>query len=189
MAWCLAFRSDGFHCGIDSTATLMAEHDNQAGAQNIDCILDASQAFIVEHISRNTDDKEISEAFIKDKFGWHTRIGTTQYDRERVLTFREFSPSFGGLLARHSHRKCVRILIAVLSYVRSLITCFVRMLYVSRYEAAIAFFESRECLCWRNHWPIAISGLSSAAELVSNSQAGDNEAGYKLSFCPAAILN
>jgi len=42
-------------------------------------------------------------------------------DRERVLTFREFSPSFGGLLARHSQRNSARIFIAVFSYVRSLI--------------------------------------------------------------------
>jgi hypothetical protein len=62
------------------------------------------------------------------------------------------------------------------------------MLRVPRYETTIAFLESRNCLGRGNHWPIAISRLGSAAELVSNCQAGDNEAGYKLSFCHAAIL-
>src|SRR4029453_16184840 len=98
MPWCFAFRSDGFHCGVDGTATLMAEHDNQAGAQNIDPVLDASQAFIVEHVARYSNDEQISEAFIKDGFGWHTRIGTTEDDRKRVLTLRQFCPSFGRLL-------------------------------------------------------------------------------------------
>jgi hypothetical protein len=99
-AWCFAFRDNGFHCGVHGTATLMPEHDNQFGAQNIDCVLDASQAFIVEHIARDSDDKQISQALIKDNLGWYARIGTTEYDRERVLTFREFSPSFGGLICR-----------------------------------------------------------------------------------------
>src|SRR5947199_10703053 len=104
MPWRFAFRSDGFHCGVDGTATLMAEHDNQAGAQNIDPVLDASQAFIVEHIARYSNDEQISEAFIKDELGCHTRIGTTEDDRKRVLTRRQFCASFGSLLASHSQR-------------------------------------------------------------------------------------
>src|SRR6266550_8390510 len=102
MPRCFAFRSDGLHCGVDSTATLMAEHDNQAGAQNIDRVLDAAQAFIVEHIARYSNAEQISEALIKDDFGWHTRIGTTENDRKRVLRFRQFCASFGGLLASHA---------------------------------------------------------------------------------------
>jgi hypothetical protein len=102
MPWRFAFRGNGFHCRIDGTTTLMAEHDNQACAQNIDRVLDASQAFIVEHITGDSDDKEISEAFIKDEFGGHTRIGTTEYDRERVLTLRQFYASFCGLLGSHA---------------------------------------------------------------------------------------
>jgi hypothetical protein len=47
---------------VDGTATLMAEHDNQASAQNIDRILDASQAFIIEHIARDSNDEQIPEA-------------------------------------------------------------------------------------------------------------------------------
>src|SRR5207249_2289160 len=117
MPWRFAFRSDGFHCGVDGTATLMAEHDNQAGAQNIHPVLDASQAFIVEHIARYSNDEQISEAFIKDDFGWHTRIGTTENDRKRVLTLRQFCASFGGLLASHSQRNHASIFIAVGRYV------------------------------------------------------------------------
>src|SRR6516162_4510312 len=121
MSWCFAFRGNGFQCGVHGTATLMPEHDNQFGAQNIDRILDASQAFIVEHIARDSNAEQISSPFIEDDFGRHTRIGTTEYDRERVLTFREFSPSFGGLLASHAQRNRSSIFIAVFSYVRSFI--------------------------------------------------------------------
>src|SRR5213596_738214 len=132
MPWCFAFRSDGFHCGVDGTATLMAEHDNQTGAQNIHPVLDAPQAFIVEHIARYSNDEQISEAFIKDDFGWHTRIGTTEDDRKRVLTLRQFCASFGGLLASHSQRNRARVLIAVSCHVLSLILRAMRMLHVPR---------------------------------------------------------
>src|ERR1700746_3442466 len=98
MPRCFAFGSNGLHCGVDSTALLMDEHHNEAGAQNIDPVLDASQAFIVEHVARYSNDKQISEAFIEDDFRWHPRIGTTQDDRERVLTLRQFATAFGGQL-------------------------------------------------------------------------------------------
>src|SRR5215471_5242649 len=104
MAWCLAFRSDGLHCRVDGTATLMAKHDNQARAQDIDTVLYASQAFIVKHIARDSNAEQIPEALIKDDFGWHTRIGTTEDDCKRVLTLRKFCTWFGGLLARQPQR-------------------------------------------------------------------------------------
>src|SRR5215471_15770233 len=113
MPGCLAYRSDGLHCGIYGTATLMAEHDNQAGGQNSDRVFDASQTFIVEHVASYSNAEQISEAFIKDDFGWHTRIGTTEDDRKRVLTLDEFCASFGGLLAGHSQGNHVGVFIAV----------------------------------------------------------------------------
>ena len=67
----MPFAATVFIAAVDGTATLITEHDNQTGAQNIDCLLDASQAFVVEHIARDSHDKEISEAFIKDKFVAH----------------------------------------------------------------------------------------------------------------------
>src|SRR5436189_6057747 len=140
MPWCFAFRSDGLHCGVDGTATLMAEHDNQTGAQNIDPVLNASQAFIVEHIARYSNDEQISEAFIKDDFGWHTRIGTTEDDRKRVLTLRQFCASFGGLLASHAQGNHASIFIAVLCHVRPLIARLMRMLRIAGGESSIPFF-------------------------------------------------
>src|ERR1043165_1937432 len=142
MAWCLAFRGNGLHCGVDGAATLMAEYDNETCAQDFDTVLNASQAFIVEHVARDSDNEEISEAFIKDKFRWHTRIGTTKYDGEWMLTFRQFRPSFGGLLAGHAQRNCVRIFVTVFSNECSLVSRLVRMLHVARDETAIAFLES-----------------------------------------------
>src|SRR6266513_527579 len=124
MAWCLAFRSDGLHCRVDGTAALVAEHDNQASAQDIDTVLDASQAFIVKHIARDSNAEQISEALIKDDFGWHARIGTTEDDRKRVLTLRQFCASFGGLLASHSQRNRASIFKAVGRYVLSFINRF-----------------------------------------------------------------
>src|SRR5215471_3435696 len=101
MPCCFTFRSDGLHCCVNGTAILMAEHDNQARRQDIDRVLDACQTFVVEHVACYSNDEQISEAFIKDDFGWHTRIGTTEDDRKRVLTLGEFCASFGGLFASH----------------------------------------------------------------------------------------
>src|SRR5215211_7351496 len=166
--WRFAFRSEGFHCCIHGTATLMAEHDNQTGAQNIDPVLDASQAFIVEHIARYSNDEQISEAFIKDDFGWHTRIGTTEDDRKRVLTLREFCASFGGLLASHSQRNCASIFKAVGCYVLSFINRLVRVLRISGGESAIAFFQPRDPLGGSHNRLVGMRGISSATELVPN---------------------
>jgi hypothetical protein len=44
------------------------------------------------------------------------------------------------------------------------------MLHVSRNEATIALLESRGCLGRRNHRLIGMSGISSAAKLVSDKQ-------------------
>src|SRR5436189_3037565 len=140
MAWCLAFRSDGLHCRVDGTATLMAKHDNQASAQDIDTVLDASQAFIVKHIARDSNAEQISEALIKDDFGWHARIGTTEDDRKRVLTLRQFCAPFGGLLASHTQGNHASIFIAVLCHVRPLIARLMRMLRIAGGESSIPFF-------------------------------------------------
>src|SRR6266496_5581448 len=152
MPWCFAFRSDGFHCGVDGAATLMAEHNNQACAQNIDRVLDASQAFIVEHIARYSNDEQISEAFIKDDVGWHTRIGTTEDDRKRVLTLRQFCASFGGLLASDSQGNHASIFIALGRHVLTVINRLVRVLRISGGESAIAFFQPRDPVSRGNHW-------------------------------------
>src|SRR6266581_6853191 len=170
MPRCFAFRSDGFHRGVDGTATLMAEHDNQTGAQNIDPVLNASQAFIVEHIARYSNDEQISEAFIKDDFWWHTRIGTTEDDRKRVLTLRQFCASFGGLLASHSQENRANIFKAVGRYVLSFINRLVRVLQISGCESAIAFFQPRDRLSRSNNWLIGMSRISSAAKLVCAKQ-------------------
>jgi hypothetical protein len=129
----------------------MAENDNQSGAQNVDPVLDASQAFIVEHIARDSNDEQIAKTFIKNDFGWHTRIGTTEDDRKRVLTFRQFCASFGGLLAGHSQRNCAGIFIAVFSYVGSFFVRFVRVLQISRSETGIALLQSRDCIGRRHN--------------------------------------
>src|SRR5437588_2257030 len=121
MPWCFSFCSDGLYCGVDGPATLMTEYDNQASAQNIDAVLDASQAFIVEHVACYSNDEQISKAFIKDDFGWHTRIGTTEDDCKRMLTLRQFCASFGGLLGSQAEGNRAGIFIAVFSHVRSFI--------------------------------------------------------------------
>src|SRR5436190_5640539 len=170
MPWCFAFRSDGFHCGVDGTATLMAQHDNKAGAQNLDAVLDASQAFIVENVARYSNDEQISEAFIKNDFGWHTRIGTTEDDRKRVLRFRQFCASLGGLLASHAEGNHASIFIAVGRHVLSFINRLVRMLRISGGESAIAFFQPRDRLSRKHNRLVWMSRVSGSGKLVYGKQ-------------------
>src|SRR6266480_1483411 len=170
MPWGLAFRSHGLHCGVDRTATLMAQHENQAGTQNIDPVLDASQAFIVEHVSRYSNDEQISEAFIKDDFGWHTRIGTTEDDRKRMLTLRQFCASFGGLLASHSQRNRASIFIAVDRHALSVINRLVRVLRISGGESAIAFFQPRDRISRKHNRLVWMSRVSGSGKLVYGKQ-------------------
>ena len=99
MPWCFTFGSDGLHGRFDGAAMLMSEHDDEADRHNIDRILDASQAFIVDHVACYPKDEQIAETFIKDDFGWHTRIGATENGRKRMLTLRQFCAPFCRLLA------------------------------------------------------------------------------------------
>src|SRR5438034_11776053 len=111
---------------------------------------------MVEHAARYSNDEQISAAFIKAHFGWYTRIGTTEDDRKRVLTLRQFCASFGGLLASHSQRNRASIFKAVGRYVRSFINRLVRVLQISGGESVIAFFQARDRLGSGNNWLIGV---------------------------------
>src|ERR1043166_8155992 len=188
MPWRFAFGSDRFHCGLDCTATLMAEHDNQASAQNIDPVLNASKAFIIEHIARHSNDEQIAKALIKDSSGWHTRIRTTKYDRERMLTLCQFGASFGGLLAGHSQRDDASIFIAVNRHVLSFVNRFVRVLRISGGKSPIPFRQPRLRLGRGNNPPIRLPRVSSAGKLICDKPAGEDEPGYELCLSHAATL-
>src|SRR5262245_22167421 len=188
MPWCFSFRSNGLHCGVHGTAALMPEHDNQSRAQNIDRVLDASQAFIVEHIASYSNDEQVSEAFIKDEFGRHTRIRTTKDDRKRVLTLRQFCASFGGLFVSHAQGNRTGIFIAVGRHVLSFINRFVRMLRISGSESSIAFLEPRHRLGRRNNWLIGMFRISCSAKLISANQGGDDETECELRLSHAGDL-
>src|ERR1700757_4984805 len=185
MAWCFAFGSNGFHRGIDGPATLMTEYDNQAGAQNIDAVLDASQAFIVEHVARYSNDEQISEALIKDDLRWHTRIGTTQDNRKWVLTFDEFCASVGGLLASYTEGNRAGIFIAVGRHVLSFINRLMRMLRVPGSETTVAFFQPRDRFSWRHNRLIRMSGISGFREFACAKQTDCDQA--RREVCPSHL--
>ena len=54
---------------LNGTATLVAEHHDQLGAQMLDRVLDAANRFVVEHVACNPDDKEIAQTLIEQHFG------------------------------------------------------------------------------------------------------------------------
>src|SRR6266545_2420876 len=63
----------------------------------IDCILNASQAVIVDHVPGHSVDEQIAETLIKHDLGRHTRIGAIDNDRERMLTLCQLCAPFGRL--------------------------------------------------------------------------------------------
>src|SRR6516162_7318241 len=139
MPRCFAFRSDNLHRGVDGSATLTAEHDNQAGAQNIDPVLDASQGMVVDDVTGHSYHEQVPESLVEHDFGWHTRIRATEDDRKRVLTFDEFSASFCRLLASHTEGNHASIFKAVGRHVLSFTSRFVRMLRIAGGEPGIPF--------------------------------------------------
>ena len=132
--------------------------------------------FIVEHVARNSNDEQIAEAFIKHDFGWHTRIGTTEDDRKRVLTLRQFCTSFGGLLASHAQGNRAGIFIAVGRHVLSFINRVMRMLRIPCSETAIAFFQPRDRLNRGNDWLIRMSRIGGSSELACAKQTDCDQA-------------
>src|SRR4030095_3774841 len=188
MPWCFALCRDGLHCGIDGTATLMTEHDNQAGPQNLHTVLDASQAFIVEHVARYSNDKQISEAFIKDDFGWHPRIGTTEDDRKRMLTLRQFCASFGPLVGSHAEGNRAGIFIAVDRHVLSFINRVMRMLRISRSETCIAFLQAGYRFGWRHDRLVRVNRVGGSGKLVAGTETCRDEQEREEFICHSILF-
>ena len=40
----------------------------------IDCVFEAAQPFIIDHVSRDSNNKQVTNALIEDNFGRYTRI-------------------------------------------------------------------------------------------------------------------
>src|SRR6188472_1294848 len=124
----------------------MAKHDNQTRPQHIDTVLNATQAFIIEHVACNSNDEEISESFIKDDFGWYARVGTTKDNRKGMLILGQFCASFGGLVAGHAQRNYPGVLIAAFIYICSRITRLLGVRLVPGSKTCIALLQSRDCV-------------------------------------------
>src|SRR6266487_459235 len=60
----------------------------------IDCILNASQAVIVDHVPSHSEDEQIAETLIKHDFGRHTRIGAIDDGGKRMLSICQFRAPF-----------------------------------------------------------------------------------------------
>src|SRR5262249_2280562 len=122
-------------------AALMPQHQNQVATQMIYRVFDASQVFIVYHVSCDTADKQIAESLIKNDLRRHPRIGATDDDGKRMLSLRQFRASFFRLLGSHTQERHAGIFIAVRRYVLSLVVRPARMLHIASCETSIAFFE------------------------------------------------
>src|SRR5207244_1842977 len=88
MPRCFGFSGDCVSGRLDGPATLMSEHHDQAHGQMIDRVLDASQAVIVDYVASYSYHEQIAEPLIENDFGRNTRIGATDNNGERMLTFR-----------------------------------------------------------------------------------------------------
>src|SRR6266480_5055179 len=109
----------------------------------IDCILNTSQAVIVDHVPGHSEDEQIAETLINHDFGRHTRIGAIDNDRERMLALCQFYASFRRLTW---------------------------MLQIAVRVAAITFLEFGDRLGRRNNWLIGMSRVSGSDHLVCTKQ-------------------
>src|SRR5213080_1838264 len=150
MPRCFALGGDCFSCCFHSATTLMAEHQNQAGAQMIDRVLDAAQSFIVDHVSRHSHNKQVTEPLIEDNFGRHTRIGATDDGGERMLSLCQFRAPFRRLTG---------------------------MLQIAARVSSIAFLELRDCFGRSYRRLLGVSRISSSGNLVCTKQTGYYETG------------
>ena len=105
----------------------------------IDCILNASQAVIVDHVPGHSEDKQIAQTLIKQDFGRHTRIGAIDNGRERMLAFCQFYASFRRLTG---------------------------MLQIAARIASIAFFQFGDRLRGRHARLIRMRGIGCAGKLA-----------------------
>jgi hypothetical protein len=61
----------------------------------IDHILDAAQAFVVNHVACHPKHKQIPQTLIKYDFGRHPRIRAADDNGEEMLAIRQFPPAPG----------------------------------------------------------------------------------------------
>lgn len=90
-----------FHRGPHGTAFLMAQHQNESGSEDHDCIFDRPECRIIHDISGQSDDEEVAKALIKYELGRGPRVRAREDDGK-------------GRLARRHFRAPVRILVRML---------------------------------------------------------------------------
>ena len=80
---------------LHGPATLMAQHDNEAGTEVFDRVFDAAQGVLIDQVASRADHKKVAEVLVENNFRRSAGVGTTQDDGKRVLRLGDFS-SFGG---------------------------------------------------------------------------------------------
>ena len=75
----------GFERGRDRAALRMPEHHDEPGAEPLGGEFDAVNLRGRDDVSGDADDKQIAEALVEDQFGGHSRIRTSEDDREGLL--------------------------------------------------------------------------------------------------------
>ena len=87
----------------------------------IDRVLDATQAFIIDYVSRHSNDEQIAEPLVEDDLGRNARVRATDNDGERMLNLCKFCAPVRRLTG---------------------------MLQTAAGVAAITFLELRDCFRW-----------------------------------------
>src|SRR6059058_6368179 len=119
----------------------------------IDRVLDAAQPFIVDHVARHSNDKQVTEPLIEDNFWRHTRIGATDDRGERMLSICQFRAPFRRLT---------------------------RMLQIAARITTIAFLELGDRLGGSYRGLVRMGRISASRKLGCAKQADDNKAKCEL---------
>src|SRR6266487_5585041 len=114
----------------------------------IDCILNASQAVIVDHVPSHSEDEQIAETLIKHDFGRHTRIGAIDDGGKRMLSICQFRAPF---------------------------RCLTGMLQIAARVTSIAFLKLGDRLCGSYPRLVRMCWISASGKLVSTKQTDCDE--------------
>ena len=78
--------------GLDRTARVVAEHDDERAVEHADAELERAEDAGVDDVAGGAHDEEVAEALVEDDLGGHPRVGAAEEDRERVLLGRDPVP-------------------------------------------------------------------------------------------------
>ncbi|MNF86817.1 hypothetical protein D3C84_692660 [compost metagenome] len=76
---------DGFHAGLDGATALMAQYQDERGAEHGNAVFKACQAFVRDEVAGQAYGEKIAPGGIESVFRCNARVRAAQHRHKRVL--------------------------------------------------------------------------------------------------------